>query len=289
MKAGRHPQLDRSTIEELEATLLHARQDLVRNRRGSEDELDSIEAVREIEWAELAQEEHTADVRTRLTAQQFARLRQIDGALERVAQGAFGLCMDCGEPIAVERLRAQPWGASCAGCTQQREAQPPPASGDFDDRPQDHRQDVPDPFGDQRLAGAPLPPELSALDDAEVAATIREAFRTEVGDALEDVRVLCRDGVVILVGEVANDSLPEIARRIVEDEVGYEVVDRLMVTGFAGGPEPERPHFERPYQLPAETLDINDEDIENETSENILEVEEEGLTFVPPTRPVPER
>jgi hypothetical protein len=103
------------------------------------------------------------------------------------------------------------------------------------------------------------------------------------------VHVLCRGGVVILTGEVANDALPEIARRIVEDEVGYEVVDRLMVTSFADGPErPEAPRV-RDTDLPVDTVDIDPEELEAETSEDILEVEEEGLTFVPPSRPVPER
>jgi hypothetical protein len=34
---------------------------------------------------------------------------------------------------------------------------------------------------------------------------------------------------------------------------------------------------------------MGDEDLEGEVSEDILETEEQGLVFVPPTRPVPER
>lgn len=293
MPHGAQPQLDKSSIARLSEALLAKRRQLVHGHERSEDELDSIESEREIEWEELAQEEHAADVRTRISSQQYAQLRQIDGALERISRGNYGKCMDCGAQIPIRRLRAQPWAPYCADCTPSHEAS---LRGDGRDgasrdhasaRPQDHSEDIPDSFADQRLAGTPLTPELDALDDAEIAEAVREAFATEVGEALEGVHVLCRDGVVILTGEVANDSLPEVARRIVEDEVGYEVVDRLMVTSFADGPE--RPESPLAREAPAETMDLDPEELEAETSEDILEVEEEGLTFVPPSRPVPER
>ncbi|HYC55758.1 MAG TPA: TraR/DksA C4-type zinc finger protein [Candidatus Binatia bacterium] len=286
---SQHPQLDRAAMQELEEELLQSRHDLFVEHGAAEQELDSIQAEREIEWEEAAQEEHAADIRTRLSEQQFARLRQVDGALERIARGTFGMCLDCGQPIALERLRVQAATPYCAKCAEANETRTQSApQGAAQDRPQDHPQDVPEVAGDDHVAGAPLPPELAALDDMEVAATIREAFRNEVGEELDDVRILCRNGVVILAGEVPNESLPQIARRIVEDEVGCEVVDRLLITEFAGQPDPDRPsRRQRPHQVADGTIDK--EDFEDDISEDILEVEEEGLTFVPPTRPVPER
>ncbi|HXC49710.1 MAG TPA: TraR/DksA C4-type zinc finger protein [Candidatus Limnocylindrales bacterium] len=280
-----HP--DRPTIERIEEALLAARHDLVRERADAEHGLDDISAEREIEWEEMAQEEQSADVLTRLSAQQYARLRQIDGALERIDRGEYGTCMSCGQVIDVARLNAQPWTPWCPACAAEREAAPASPSGRASDRPQDHDEDIPDSAPDEEEggAGSPLAPELSALDDAEVAETIREAFQTEVGEALDTVRVLCRDGVVILAGEVANETLPEIARRIVEDEAGYRVIDRLLVTDVAGGPSFERKRIARAHQLPATAVD----DDESDLSEDVLEAEEDGLTFVPPTRPVTER
>src|SRR5689334_17811177 len=35
-------------------------------------------------------------------------LRQIQAARERLEQGRYGLCIDCGEPIDAQRLHAQP-------------------------------------------------------------------------------------------------------------------------------------------------------------------------------------
>ncbi|HEY2774259.1 MAG TPA: TraR/DksA C4-type zinc finger protein [Candidatus Binatia bacterium] len=291
-----HETLKTAEIEELRRALVAARRRVLRARDAGEGELDTIESDREdqqLEPEEFAQEEQAADVRTRVTARQYAELRQIDGALERIDRSTYGACIDCEKPIAVERLRSEPWAARCAECEARSEAAPEPDRIDATARPQDFAEDIPDekPDGepDEGLAPAPIARDLEVLDDAEVAETIREAFLNEVGEALDDVRILCRDGVVTLAGEVANEALPEIARRIVEDETGYEVVDRMLVTAFAGEPAPGLTRGISGGQLPAEEPTEDEVEVAGETSEDILEVEEEGLTFVPPLRPVPER
>jgi RNA polymerase-binding protein DksA len=48
-------------------------------------------------------------------------LIQIDAALERIEAGSFGMCTNCGKPIAEERLEARPWANLCIDC--QREAE----------------------------------------------------------------------------------------------------------------------------------------------------------------------
>lgn len=43
-------------------------------------------------------------------------LAEIDQALQRLASGGFGLCGDCGEPIALGRLQLAPQVLRCMGC-----------------------------------------------------------------------------------------------------------------------------------------------------------------------------
>ena len=43
-------------------------------------------------------------------------LASIDGALSRIEQGTYGVCVSCGHPIAEERLAAIPWATQCIGC-----------------------------------------------------------------------------------------------------------------------------------------------------------------------------
>lgn len=43
-------------------------------------------------------------------------LRQIEGALRRIAEGTYGTCQECEEPISTKRLDAVPWAKFCVSC-----------------------------------------------------------------------------------------------------------------------------------------------------------------------------
>jgi DnaK suppressor protein len=43
-------------------------------------------------------------------------LLSIDGALERIQAGSYGTCLNCGRPIAEDRLAAIPWATHCIDC-----------------------------------------------------------------------------------------------------------------------------------------------------------------------------
>lgn len=43
-------------------------------------------------------------------------IRDIDAALMRIATSSYGQCSDCQEPIAIERLKAQPAAQRCIIC-----------------------------------------------------------------------------------------------------------------------------------------------------------------------------
>jgi len=43
-------------------------------------------------------------------------LTQIDAALQRIADGEFGICVECEEPISPKRLNAVPWAIYCLRC-----------------------------------------------------------------------------------------------------------------------------------------------------------------------------
>ncbi len=55
-------------------------------------------------------------------AQRRRVLREIDLALGRVEDGTYGECLECGEPIAPGRLRANPTARLCIGCAEALEA-----------------------------------------------------------------------------------------------------------------------------------------------------------------------
>lgn len=61
--------------------------------------------------AELIADIGIADLR-----RDAAELRDLDAALARITGGQYGVCVDCNENIALERLKAQPAAARCIRC-----------------------------------------------------------------------------------------------------------------------------------------------------------------------------
>jgi DnaK suppressor protein len=49
-------------------------------------------------------------------------LQAIEEALSRIEQGTYGVCRDCGEPVASARLNAIPWTRSCITCKEKQSA-----------------------------------------------------------------------------------------------------------------------------------------------------------------------
>ncbi len=43
-------------------------------------------------------------------------LEDVESALARIDAGTYGACVDCGRPVAPERLEALPWAARCIEC-----------------------------------------------------------------------------------------------------------------------------------------------------------------------------
>jgi RNA polymerase-binding protein DksA len=43
-------------------------------------------------------------------------LAEVEAALQRLDDGTYGTCVECGHPIASERLDALPWASHCIGC-----------------------------------------------------------------------------------------------------------------------------------------------------------------------------
>jgi RNA polymerase-binding transcription factor len=45
-----------------------------------------------------------------------AALAQVEAALAALDDGSYGTCVECGNPIAPERLEAIPWAPTCIDC-----------------------------------------------------------------------------------------------------------------------------------------------------------------------------
>jgi len=49
------------------------------------------------------------------------RLQEVDEALDRIANGTYGICEECGEPIGMKRLEVRPVAKYCVSCKAKQE------------------------------------------------------------------------------------------------------------------------------------------------------------------------
>ena len=98
--------------------LLKKRRELLASARSEPEALAaSIQTPDEVEFAIKAAEQDltaaTAEIRSQM-------LREIDGALKRVAKGTYGECEGCGAEVSASRLKAIPWARYCLSCQELR-------------------------------------------------------------------------------------------------------------------------------------------------------------------------
>ncbi|QIG40854.1 molecular chaperone DnaK [Microbacterium sp. 4R-513] len=91
-------------LELLDAEIAELRLD--RGRESADDEHDPEGATLSGEWSKLEG----------LRSGALAELGEVDAALARVADGTYGVCVDCGRRIPVERLRVRPTATRCVDC-----------------------------------------------------------------------------------------------------------------------------------------------------------------------------
>ena len=64
-----------------------------------------------------------ADLDAAMVDKHVQEIREVEAALQRIAQGGYGVCTDCGGPIGFARLKAYPTASRCIGCQTQHDRQ----------------------------------------------------------------------------------------------------------------------------------------------------------------------
>jgi len=77
---------------------------------------------RQGDMADQASGNNEVHIHLRLKQTDAKILQAIDEALQRIDKGIFGICRDCGEPIAEARLNAIPWTRVCITCKEKQKA-----------------------------------------------------------------------------------------------------------------------------------------------------------------------
>lgn len=105
------------------ANYRHIRENLLARRAELTSRLEQItsdvrheEEPLSADFAEQATERENEEVMDALGSQARQELALISSALRRIEEDEFGECIECGKPIADQRLEALPFAETCIDC-----------------------------------------------------------------------------------------------------------------------------------------------------------------------------
>ncbi len=78
--------------------------------------------TRQGDMADQATGNNEVHIALRLKQTDAKILQAIEEALLRIEKGTYGICRDCGEPIAQARLNAIPWTRVCITCKEKQQS-----------------------------------------------------------------------------------------------------------------------------------------------------------------------
>jgi DnaK suppressor protein len=105
----RYQALLREVREELDNSGNQHRIDLLNNEPGDTGDESLANAL--------------ADFNLTILDRHIDEIRDIEAALQRVKNGEYGVCIDCGDDVDFTRLQAYPTAKRCIVCQEQREKQ----------------------------------------------------------------------------------------------------------------------------------------------------------------------
>jgi RNA polymerase-binding protein DksA len=196
--------MNRKHLDSFAAELRRRRQELWKEVADAEHDLSDLTENQDPEFEERAREETDARILDRLDNRGKLEIEQIDAALLRISNGSYGSCAECGEKIAVERLRAVPETELCVDCAAEVESR-----------------------GKRRAGPARATEDAS---DEEKQILLHDRLREDGRVDLDELEFECRHGVLHLSGTLPDESQRQILRELVL-ETGYfrSTIDHIEI------------------------------------------------------------
>jgi len=115
--------LDETLLATLKDVLLRKRGDILATSTGTRPLPASMDVnSRQGDLADQASGNNEVHIQLKLKQTDAKILQAIEEALFRLEKGTYGVCRDCGDPIAPARLEAIPWTRVCISCKQKQNA-----------------------------------------------------------------------------------------------------------------------------------------------------------------------
>jgi DnaK suppressor protein len=115
--------LDDELLNRLKDDLLRKRGEILAASTGTKPLPESMDVnSRQGDLADQASGNNEVHIALKLKQTDAKILQAIEEALYRMEKGSYGICRDCGDPIAPARLEAIPWTRVCITCKQKQNA-----------------------------------------------------------------------------------------------------------------------------------------------------------------------
>lgn len=103
-------------------TMLRKRGDILSEGSSKQITASMDTNTRQGDLADQATGNNEVHIQLKLKQTDAKILQAIEEALVRIEKGSYGVCRDCGEPIAEARLQAIPWTRVCITCKEKQKA-----------------------------------------------------------------------------------------------------------------------------------------------------------------------
>jgi DnaK suppressor protein len=113
--------MKKAELEKFRKLLEAKRRDIIRRAQQTLDEDMSLDADDLPDEMDLASSEYLQSFTFRLRGREKLFLEKIQKAIEKIDDGSFGTCEECGSPISVKRLEARPETTLCIRCKEDQE------------------------------------------------------------------------------------------------------------------------------------------------------------------------
>lgn len=260
-------------MEELD--IIKLRQTLLQKRREVFEQLGQFERdwqaleERDIELEEEAQKADMTNLFDRLDKRLVNQIEEIDLALCRMAAGTYGVCEECEEWISAKRLAAMPSARLCLECT-----------GKYEKKQKKLTK------AKELMPCKELPADYQNLSNEEIEAAILDHLRDDGRIDLDELEITCRKGMIYLDGMVPSEREHQILLQILTDIMGFvSVVDLIQIKAVI---------WEREDRTPGRNIAAPSQDYPSiseveESTEDVFESQERGLSYTSPDRPLPEQ
>lgn len=113
--------MNKKNLERFKTILLTQREELIETARSTLASDLGINVDDLPDEMDLASAEYDHAMNFRLRGREKTLIRKIDLAIERIKDGEYGVCDECGDDISARRLEARPVTTLCIRCKEEQE------------------------------------------------------------------------------------------------------------------------------------------------------------------------